>query len=156
MPGTIGTPIGLAWAGMNPDRDEERIIRAYVQLAVTQWEAPGFRTVTVARCGALEVRLIEIPEEQRLPDTPWLWLELYSPARHLVIDRCGCTELDESELARAVEFIANARRQIREIHQEDAASPGGMREILRLGLSSRSHAVPRNPARRSRAHLHER
>jgi len=140
---------------MNPDRDEERIIRAYVQLAVTRCEAPGLRTVTVARCGALEVRLTEILEEQRCPDTPWLWLELYSPTRQRVIDSCGCTELDESELARVGEFMAAARRRIQELHLEDAASPGGTREILRDGPCRGSHAELRDPTRRSRAHLHE-
>lgn len=96
---------------MNPDGYEECIIRAYVQLAWARSETPGFRTVTVTRFGVLEVRLTEIPEQQRLPDAPWLWLELYSHARHCVVDSCGCTELDETELARAVEFIASAGRQ---------------------------------------------
>lgn len=156
MPRTLGTPTGLAWAGMNPDRDEERIIRAYVQLAVMRWEASGLRTVTVARFGALDVRLTEIPEEQRCPDTPWLWLELYSPARHLVIDSCGCTEFDEPELARAVDFLGSVRRRMRELQQEDAASHGHAQEVLRHGPCHRSHGNPENSARRSRAHLHER
>jgi hypothetical protein len=156
MLGTTGTPTGLAWTGVNPDRDEVCIIRAYVQLALMRWEAPGLPTVTVSRCGALEVRLTEIPEEQRLPAAPWLWLELYSPARHRVIDSCGCTEFDEPELARAVDFLANARQRTQELQKEDAASPGCAREVLSHGPCRCSHAEPGNPARRSRAHLHER
>ncbi|MBQ0819704.1 hypothetical protein KBI52_05655 [Microvirga sp. HBU67558] len=155
MPSTLGTPTGLAWAGMSPDGDEERIIRAYVQLAVTRWEAHGFRTVTVARFGALEVRLTEILEEQRLPNRPRLWLELCSPARHLIIDSCGCTELDESELAQVAEFMAAARQRTQEFHQEDAISPDCMWEVLRSGPFRRPRAEPGNPARRRRAHLHE-
>jgi hypothetical protein len=141
---------------MNLDGYEERIIRAYVQLAFTRWEAHGLRTVTVARFGALEVRLTEISEEQRLPDRPWLWLELYSHARHLVIDRCGCTELDEPELVQAREFIANARRRTQEFHQDNLISPSCVREALRHGSCRRSHAEPPNPVRPSMAHLHER
>jgi len=156
MLGTIGAPAGLASTEMNPDRDEERIIRAYVQLAITQWEPLGFRAVTVARLGALEVRLTEILEQQRYPGMPWLWLELYSPTRQHVIDSFGCTELDEFELARAVDFLANVRGQIRELQQVDAATFGCAREVLRHGPCPRSHAEPENPARRSRAHLHGR
>jgi hypothetical protein len=107
--------MSLAWTGMNPDEIEQRIIRAYVQLACTP-ETDGSRTVTVVRFGALEARLTEAPEEQRLPGMPWLWLELYSHARRAVVDSCGCTELDEYELGRAVDLIVTARRRIQELH----------------------------------------
>jgi hypothetical protein len=78
--------------------------------------------VTVARSGALEVRLTEILEEQRCPGMPWLWLKLYSPARQRVIDSCGCTELDEFELAQVGKFKSAARQRTQESHQEDTDS----------------------------------
>ena len=115
MRGITGIPTGLIGAGMSPDEIEQRVIRAYVQLACMP-ETDGDRTVTVARFGMLEARLTEIPEEQRLPGTPWFWLELYSHAQQAVLDSCGCTELDEPELTQAVELIANARQQAQDLH----------------------------------------
>jgi hypothetical protein len=115
MLGTTEISMSLACTRMSPDEIEQRIIRAYVQLACTP-ETDGSRTVTVVRIGALEVRLTEVPEEQRHPGMPWFWLELYSSARHAIIDSCGCTELDEHELAQAVDLIANARRRAQELH----------------------------------------
>jgi hypothetical protein len=110
-----GTPISLPEAKMSPDEIEQRIIRAYLQLACTP-ETDGSRIVTVVRFGVVEARLIEVPERQRLPSVPWFWLEIYSHASRSVIDRCECTEFDEDELARAVELIANARQQARGLH----------------------------------------
>jgi hypothetical protein len=115
MLGTTGIPMSLAWTRMSPDEIEQCIIRAYVQLACTS-ETNGSRTVTVVRIGALEARLTEVPDEHRLPGMPWFWLELYSSARRAVIDSCGCTELDEHELAQAVDLIANARQRAQELH----------------------------------------
>ena len=115
MLGITGIPISLTGAGMSADEIEQRIIRAYVQLAYTP-EMDGSHTVAVARFGALEARLTEVPEVQRLPGLPWFWLELYSHARQTVIDSCGCTELDEAELAQAVEFIVNAQQQAHRLH----------------------------------------
>jgi hypothetical protein len=44
------------------------------------------------------------------------WLELYSHARHTVVDSYGCTEFDEHELARAVEFIDGAGQRSQGLH----------------------------------------
>ena len=115
MLGITGTPISLIETGMSPDEIEQRIIRAYVQLACMP-ETDDARTVTVVRFGMLEARLTEIPEEQRLLGTPWFWLELYSHAQQTVIDSCGCTELDEPELAQAVELIFAAQQQAHHLH----------------------------------------
>jgi hypothetical protein len=105
-----GIPMSLPLTRMSPDEIEQRIIRAYVQLACTP-ERDGSRIVTIVRFGALEARLTEVPEEQRLPGTPCFWLELYSHARRAVVDSCGCTELDEHELGQAVELIVSARHR---------------------------------------------
>lgn len=113
--GITGIPIGFGGAGMSPDEIEQRIIRAYVQLACTP-AVDGFCTVAVARFGALEARLTEVAEEQRLPGLPWFWLELYSHAQQTVIDSCGCTELDERELAQAVELVVSAQHKAHGLH----------------------------------------
>ena len=115
MRGITGSPISLIGAEMSPDEIEQRVIRAYVQLACMP-ETDDARTVTVVRFGMLEARLTEIPEEQRLLGTPWFWLELYSHAKLAVLDSYGCRELDEPELAQAVELIANARQQVQDLH----------------------------------------
>jgi hypothetical protein len=113
--GRMGIPIRLGEAGMSPDEIEERIIRAYVHLAYPS-EIDGSHTVTVVRFGAIEARLTEVPEMQRLPGLPWFWLELYSHAQQTVIGSCGCTEFDELELAQAVELIVNAQRKVYHLH----------------------------------------
>ncbi len=110
-----GNPLSLTWTEMSPDEIEQCIIRAYVQLACMP-ETYGSRTVTVVRLGLLEARLTEVPEEQRLPGMPSFWLELYSHAGQSAVDSCGCIDLDEDELARAVEFIANARQRAESLH----------------------------------------
>lgn len=110
-----GNFIGLPLTGMSPDEIEQRIIRAYVQLACTP-KADGWRTVTVAWFGALEARLTEVPEEQRLLGVPYFWLELYSHARHAAVDSCGCTEFDEHELGQAVDLIVSAGHRAQGLH----------------------------------------
>jgi hypothetical protein len=109
------TPTGFDGIGMNPDEIEQRVIRAYIQLAYTP-ETDGSRMVTVARLGVLEARLIEIPDAQVMPGLPSRWLELYSHAKHTVVDSCGCTELDEYELDQAVELIASAQQRGQGLH----------------------------------------
>jgi hypothetical protein len=110
-----GNPLSLTWTEMSPDEIEQCIIRAYIQLAYMP-ETHGSRTVTVVRLGLLEARLTEVSEEQRLPGMPWFWLELYSHERGAAVESCGCIEFDEDDLARAVEFIANARQQAESLH----------------------------------------
>ncbi|MBB3020951.1 hypothetical protein FHR70_004039 [Microvirga lupini] len=109
------TPTGFDGIAMNPDEIEQRVIRAYIQLVYTP-ETDGTRMVTVAQIGALEARLMEIPEAQVLPGLPSCWLELYSHAKCTVVDSCGCNELDEDELDRAVELIASAQQRVRDLH----------------------------------------
>lgn len=110
-----GIPVGFDGGGMNLDEIEQRVIRAYIQLAYTP-ETDGARTVTVARIGVLEARLMEVPEVEVPPGLPSRWLELYSHAKRTVVDSCGCVELDEDELDRAVELIASAHERLQDLH----------------------------------------
>jgi hypothetical protein len=92
------------------DRIEQKIVRAYVQLAILPDDADGSCTVTLERFGGLEVRLTETP--RRGPaNLPWFWLELYSHGSGSVIESLGCFEFDEDELVAAVEFVWEARRR---------------------------------------------
>jgi hypothetical protein len=97
-----------------PDRVEQRIMCAYVQLAAALDPADGSRTITLFRFGSLEIRLTEIsPDMMGLPP---LWLELRSPASGAIIDSLGCYEFDEDELTAAVEFILEAMQRVRILH----------------------------------------
>ena len=101
--------IGVGTA-ISRDEVEQRIIGAYVQLACAP-DRHGPSTALVARIGASELRLSEVPEEQRLPGAPSFWLELYSRAQHSVLDRCGCSEFDERELSRLLQFVVEAEQR---------------------------------------------
>jgi hypothetical protein len=99
------------WLDLCPDEIEQRVIRAYVQLVFTARDAAGFRTIVVARFGALEVRLTEAPQENGADNWPLFWLEIYSHATGSTVDGCGCFEFDESELAASVEMMLEAKRR---------------------------------------------
>jgi hypothetical protein len=109
-------PASAAWDRIDADEIEQRIIRAYVQLACTPAETDGSRTVIVARLGELEARLTESPAGSKASGMPLFWLEVYSSVTHSVIDSCGCTEFDESEMAATVELIANAWQRAQGLH----------------------------------------
>jgi hypothetical protein len=91
---------------LDVDEIEQRILRTYVQLAVTPERADGSRGATLARFGPLEVRLIECgqPAGTR-PDEPPFWLEIYSHDTGSTVERWGYFEFDEAELATATELI---------------------------------------------------
>jgi hypothetical protein len=48
--------------------------------------------------------------EATLAGLPRFWVEIYSLASGSTIDSYGCFEFDEDELAKAVEFIVEAKR----------------------------------------------
>jgi hypothetical protein len=54
--------------------------------------------------------LTEMEPEATLADLPPFWVEIYSLASGSTIDSYGCFEFDEDELAKAVEFIVEAKR----------------------------------------------
>ena len=93
------------------DRIEQKIIRAYVQLAVPLDPNNGFQTVMLARFGDLEVRLTKNPQSGAPPTLPSYWLEIYSGRSGSAIDRFECLEFDEGELAAAVEFVCRAKQR---------------------------------------------
>lgn len=94
----------------DPDHIEQLLIRAYVRLAYTGNSTNGRRTNAVGRFGPFEVRLTEMEPEVALVGLPPFWVEIYSLAIGSTIDSYACFEFDEDELAKAVEFIVEAKR----------------------------------------------
>jgi hypothetical protein len=75
------------------DRAELRLTRGYVQLCVAPPDAEGAKTVSLARFGHYDVRLVEfIPANPNDP-TP-MWLELYTHETQCAIDSCRCYDLE--------------------------------------------------------------
>jgi hypothetical protein len=92
--------------GPGADEIEQRIVRAYVQLTCCPRESGQSRSLTVVRLPQLNVRLTEASPE--IQGMPLFWLEVYSDGSLSVIDSCGFSDLDEDELATAVEMIMSA------------------------------------------------
>jgi hypothetical protein len=100
---------------------EQRLIRAYLARLIRAYLAPslepagedGARTVSLARFGGYEVRLVEVTQALSA-EIPPLWLELYSQGIGSSLDSCGCDEFEEAVLA-ADELVAQAK----ELHQSD-------------------------------------
>ena len=89
---------------------EQKIVRAYVQLAVLPDDPDGSCTVMLERSGGLEIRLTETPRTGPA-NMPSFWLELYSHGSAAVVDSLACFEFDEDELKAAIEFVYQARRR---------------------------------------------
>jgi len=72
--------------------------QAYVSLAFAAPAADGSKQTAVARFGAFEVRLVELPRD-RASDTSLFWIELYRHDTQTSLDSCRCDDLDDAELA---------------------------------------------------------
>jgi len=99
-------PKEVSRAGLNADEIEQRIIRAYVQLAYRPRESRESRSLTVVRLPQMNVRLTEASPV--VQGVPLFWLEVCSDGTLAVIDSYGFSDLDEDELATAVEMIMSA------------------------------------------------
>jgi hypothetical protein len=107
------TPINVSWVRLDADEIEQRIIRAYVQLACIPRKNDGSRSLTVARLTQLDVRLTEALAE--MTGMPLFWLEVYSDTSHSVIDRYECSDFDEDDLATAVQMIMTAGQRAHDL-----------------------------------------
>ena len=104
-------PMDVPRVGLDADEIEQRIIRAYVQLACRPLERGEYRSLTIVRLPHLNVRLTEVSPEIR--GMLLFWLEVYSDSSQSVIDSCRCSEFDDDELATAVEMIMSAEESAR-------------------------------------------
>jgi hypothetical protein len=81
--------------------------RAYFALLLASRSKDGTRTITLARYGAFEVRLIEL-QGRRSSDASLSWLELYRHDIDTSVDSYRCDDLDEAETA-AEHLVSSAR-----------------------------------------------
>jgi hypothetical protein len=116
MPHSRAMPAShVAYPDLNPDRIEQEIFRAYVQLAVEPNSGEASRTVTLARFSGLEISLTEISGYE-ISGLPAFWLELRSQTTGVAIDSLGFREFDEDEVAAAVAFIQDADKRLKTLH----------------------------------------
>jgi hypothetical protein len=108
-------PTGAFCPALDADWIEQKIIRAYVRLAMEPHDADGCRAVTLVRHGGLELRLMEVPSDEMI-GLPAFWLELRSPTTGTTIDSLGCYEFDEEELSAAVVFVQDATHRLPILH----------------------------------------
>jgi hypothetical protein len=90
------------------DRAELRLTRGYVELGIASADSDGAKTVSLARFGEYEVRLVEVVPENRADATP-IWLELYSHETRSGIDSHRCYDL-EAAVQATEELISRARK----------------------------------------------
>ena len=90
---------------------ERRLIQAYLKLFLAVQIEDGVKTVSLARFGSYEVRVIELLRDASAGSFP-VWLELYEHNTQSTLDSCGCSELEEA-VAAADELITHARQLCR-------------------------------------------
>jgi hypothetical protein len=74
-----------------------RLYSAYVDLALAPKNESGDRTVSVARFGAFEVRLVELGARPKMGGADF-WIELFRHDAQSSLDSYRCQDLDEGEL----------------------------------------------------------
>jgi hypothetical protein len=89
------------------DSAELRLTRGYVHLCHVPADTNGAKTVSLARFGNYDVRLIEFVRTRPTDATP-MWLELYSHETQLGIDSCCCYDLEEA-VHSTEDFMSRAR-----------------------------------------------
>src|SRR5262245_55787074 len=108
---------------------ELRLTRGYVRLCVAPPDAEGAKTVSLARFGHYDVRLVEFVPDNAADPTP-MWLELYSHETQSGIDSFRCYDLEaavhatEELIARAKELDEESRGSNCAGHAEPATSRG--------------------------------
>jgi hypothetical protein len=83
-----------------------RLSQAYVRLLLMPEGTDGSRTVSLARYGAYEVRLVEFSHGPASDDSSF-WVRLHRRGIHTSLDSCWCDDLDDAETA-AEHFVSRA------------------------------------------------
>jgi DNA polymerase III psi subunit len=86
---------------------ELRIMQMRIWALVAAERIDGQRTVSLARHGDFEVRLIELPQDPQSDDIP-LWIELFEHVNSTTLDSCSGHDLAHIAVA-AEAFISQAR-----------------------------------------------
>jgi hypothetical protein len=90
---------------------EQRIMQMRIWALVAAERIDDQRTVSLARHGAFEVRLIELPQDPHGDSIP-LWIELVEHGISTTLDSCGGHDL--RHMAVAAEALIS---QARDLHQ---------------------------------------
>jgi hypothetical protein len=93
------------------DRIELLLTRGYVHLCYAGADGNGVKTVSLARFGDYEVRLVEFVRARPADPTP-MWLELYNHQTQFGIDSCCCYDLEEA--VHATEDLISRARELDE------------------------------------------
>ena len=72
-----------------------RVTESYASLFLTSEPNDGSRQAAIARIGAFELRLLEMPSVNS-PKEASLWVELCDRDHRLSVDSCKCSDLDEA------------------------------------------------------------
>ena len=72
-----------------------RVTESYASLFLTSTHDDGSRHAAIARVGAFEVRLLEMPSANS-PEEASLWVELYDRGLRAGVDSYKCGDLDEA------------------------------------------------------------
>ncbi|WP_262271495.1 hypothetical protein [Microvirga yunnanensis] len=94
-------------SGVRADEIEQVIIRAYIRLVSQDVDTDNSRPIVV-RIGPLDVHLSDIRPKDVAFGLPPFWIEVFDGVRQASIDSIGFLELDDAELASAVEMIVSA------------------------------------------------
>jgi hypothetical protein len=87
---------------------ELRILQLYIWALSRSKGVDGFRTATVARYGAYEVRLVESMLDPQVDTIPF-WVELFDHRSADTIDSCGGHDFEETAAGTAA-LISQANR----------------------------------------------
>ena len=93
-----GRAIAGAKAALNTDGQKmiaARVTESYTSLFLTSKHDDGSRHAAIARIGAFEVRLLEMPSANS-PEEASLWVELYDRGLRVGVDSYKCGDLDEA------------------------------------------------------------
>jgi hypothetical protein len=89
------------------DEIEQVIIRAYIRLVFQDVDTDNSRPIVV-RIGPLDVHLSDIRPNDVAFGLPPFWIEVFDGVSQASIDSIGFHELEDAELASAVEMIVSA------------------------------------------------
>lgn len=85
-----------------------RLSQAYVRLLLIPESMDGSRTVSLARYGAYEVRLVEFSHGPASDDSSF-WIRLHRRGVQSSLDSCWCDDLDDAETT-AEQFLSRAKQ----------------------------------------------
>jgi hypothetical protein len=106
--------MGLHVREGSSSRAEVRLTPGFMRMCIAQPDCDRALTMSLARIGHYDVRLLQLVPETAAEPTP-ICLELYSHETQCRIDSCRCYDL-EAAVKATEEFIARARQLAWESH----------------------------------------